>query len=320
MDARRRQTVSVQWQAVGANEAAGDQRFKGNWREFLCEVIGHRIYVLPFLAHLSKVFVLDLNAQAWQELELNGKASIHLNGGSVVTWDGKLVFIKRDTFRLRTVPFLDTVLLEWSEREVSGELMYPGHTNVCDYWEARRLVLINSAESGSEAPNTTFVMNIDTLELRRLEAKGPPPSRRSMHSSILVEQQKKWIIIGGKPTDPIKSLPDLCILDFRSWIPTWTNIRPFSQLKSIALCSPMLVGSFVLIIGGYRSGLENSVVCCYDLRTGRMEEGVPTSGSRPYLTQFSHLRAIKPNDREFIIISARKRVGMNRVFKGKMDL
>ena len=310
--------VSVRWSIFKAEEDPKRGLFRRYWDMFGCVLLGHRIYVLPDVSP-QPVLVLDTNACAWQVLPTNGLQPSKMIGGTLVAFDDKLTVLKGRVPRLESVQLFDSVLLEWSEVEVSGDQLFPVEFFVTDYWEAKRVVLINTRNDTvmhEKAPNLTFTLNVDSMQLREVKTTGPPPSRRYYHSSILLEDMKQWVIICGQ--GPRQLLSDIYFLDLERPKPTWTKHRPFSKLKGVSVCSPLRIGSNVLIFGGVRSGLSNTEICSYNLTTGDVEEGIFKAGDDPPTTQCSFQRVVKQNDERFYFIASQKLTGLHRVFRGQV--
>ena len=318
-------SASVRWEVIGTESTFGETNLlQAPWTVFLCAIVGHRVYVLPDLRKPSKIFMLDLNLRKWYMLHPGGDVPRHVSGGSLLTCDDRLVIIDGRVLQLKTVKVLDTVLMEWSKVEVSGDLFFPVAYHVAAFWEAKRHVLINSRDDRHDEQNPTiqlsnptFRLDVDTMEMRRLHTKGPPPSRRYYHSSIWVETQEKWVIVCGQ--GPQRLLGDVCILDFRSAVPTWTLVLPFTASRGMSVCSPVLSGSKVLLFGGVRRGLDRTVVCSYNLSSGDMEEGVQQRGDSPPREQMTFQRILKRNTNDCVFIASRKRADLQRVYGLTID-
>ena len=322
---RRSDKVEIRWSIYDAYENSSELVFNGYWDVFGCAIFGHKIYVLPVLFNPQKVFVLDVQAKSWAVRSAGGDIPASISGYSLSAWQDKLLLIGSQNEKLESVRVLDTVLLEWKEEAVHGDPMPLVRYHAADVWEAKRMVLVNTrldndaigVNAFRHKPNPTFTVGLDTMEVKKLVTKGPPPSKRYYHSSLFMPGSRQWLIICGQ--GPMMLLNDIYSLQFTGTsAPYWTRLEPFDKLQGVSVCSPVLIGSKLLIFGGVRDGLPNVMVCSYDLRTGEVEEGVRTSGNGPPSDQCSFQRVIQKSEDELYFVSSQKFAGLHRVHRGKL--
>ena len=245
------QELCVRWEVLDASEGPQRQVYNGYWNVFGVALYGHRVYVLPERGP-RELLELDMNARAWRRI-VSDQAPKFMLGSSLTACDEKLVCLDQD-LESKTVKVFDLILLEWSIVQVySIDRVVISRYHTTDFFESERTVLINTPDTlRRDEGNSTFTLNVDTMELRKLNTKGPLPSQRWYHTSILLEQTRKWIITCGQGKT---LLDDICILDLHATVPAWTIVHPFSEVGGMSLCSPVLFGSKLLLFGGVRTGM-----------------------------------------------------------------
>lgn len=294
--------------------------FRNGWYHFRCVLVGHLIYVhgghrlVPCKPTL--LYTLDVRNGQWRHYEIRGDLPESINGNSAIHCDDKMISIspgKHFASQPTTIPFIDLPLMTWCSREAYTDTDFKiSKYAAADYWEEKRIVLINSDTQSSSGFNQTLMLNVDSFEVRELNAKGPRPTRRYHHGHCFLEDQRKWVIVGGEAPLSLNLHGDIYILSLTAqMVATWTRINE-SLLASFGINgtrvpSVVYTHSTVLIVGGVRRGRENEKILKCDFRraSSRMRAVRPVGTNQPYDNEFRFHQLVPTNQDSFYLIGSK---------------
>ena len=307
-----KESVGIRWSKQHTDYSAAPM-LKKNWGFFRCALVGTFVYVTLEDTALDPLYVLDLGKMAWRQIRIRGdRMSCNKAGTLVLVGDALFVIdVGKTAARLRHVQRVDLLLEECMQLRIQGKDLTLAGYHVSDYWERSGVVLINTRvelKKPWQRYNSTYALDVKSLLVRKLTEKGKPPSFRDFHSSYFLETTEKWLICGGAGRVSQGLCNDLCILDCKTRIPTWTTVQLLQKPNCFSAASLAVAGEYLLIIGGVRLGLSPSQLVTSNLRTGKTSsENAPSSGCAPTHQQYEFgefLRFAGAKDRDLLFISA----------------
>ena len=287
--------------------------FSQDWGHYVCGVVGGFVFVRCHESNVDRgqVFVFDINQRRWDVQEFRGQAPRALRGNSLTTVNDALLFVGNEPRRfgyLDVVFTADLPLKEWRRHRVLGDefVVARGHTAV--YWEFTHSVIINTARKRIEpvSTNRTYVLRVDTLSVKLLETKGHAPTHRKNHSALFMDSQQKMFIAGGLTLrSPRRLLGDMYILSLSTGVlPTWSQPELDSRLTSgFQRASMLMLGSYVLIMGGSRSGVPGTEVVAVCTSDSRLHHRmINQSGDTPNSESFRKCIILHPSEKRLLLI------------------
>ena len=251
-----------------------EQRVERNWFHYRCQLVGHKIYIQGGYARTIRlpgiIHIFDIIQEKWTEKNISGNKPPRVLGTRMVLADDKLFNIgRRKGKKMTELWAVDLVTLRWMVREMAGEHVELSEYHASSFWQKRGLVVSNTAVlSKSVEVNFTYFVDLDACVARKVETKGPAPSVRLHHSSLILERRSKFFVYGGSRlhnTVDMASLRPIYILDLSVLLhPTWTSILPTYPRLSYRNSSLVYIHDRLLIIGGYRLTQADDPVLEFD--------------------------------------------------------
>ena len=317
-------TFTIKWSMVQAFEQ-GAGELRDYWNIFRSARVGNTIFIFPTPRRSNKLYVLNLTEKIWRLVEQLGEPpELHV-GRSIVLVDEYLLSLGHiggtGAHRVPHIHAVDVPLKRWRKVMLYGEDLYLDAYHASDYWASQGVVLINTLQVDVPAAtvNATYTLNVESKEVKRMETKGKPPSRRRYMGSCLLETNRLWVLVGGDGPDGMRS--DIYTLHLQPlpMKPFWSFVRPFGWLQGISVPSVVVKGTKVLIIGGHRSSTMEykAVVLTYDFTTGAGHlNGVQSDGAQPSTSQMRFHNVLRGSESEFHFVASSR--GTCRCYRGEL--
>ena len=128
-----------------------------------------------------------------------------------------------------------------------------------------------------------FSLNVDSMKWRKMRSKGQFPGPQSSHTSCRRNDVMFVLCNHGSP-----NIVDLFLFDYSQTIPVWTVLNKYGNPPiGIYGNSMNLIGSKIIVYGGYRQQAVVNHLSIYDLKDMSWTSGCYSS-SRQYGTGLPH--------------------------------
>ena len=251
-----------------------EQKVERNWFHYRCQLVGHKIYIQGGYARTIRlpgiIHIFDIVEEKWAEKNISGNLPPSVVGTRMVLAGDKLFNIGcAQGKKMAVIYAVDIVALQWTAREMAGEHLGLYTYHASSFWQKRGCAVSNAAGLGQDNEfNFTYFIDLNTCVARRVETKGPAPSTRQHHSSIILEQRSKFFVYGGsrlRYNVAMASLRPIYILDLSEVVhPTWTSILPTYPRVGYRNSSLVYIHDRLLIVGGYFLKQEADPVLEFD--------------------------------------------------------
>ena len=243
-----------------------------------CLLVGSKVYVLGELfgyehvANWPIVAVYDLQEKVWQQAEITGSEKpvkyshasflindrIYLHGGC-----SSANVLSPDLF------YLDLISYEWTKCKTSDVRPNARYTHSGDYLERLAKFVIFGGFAGGRCLDELWVLHVDVLKWKQVEAKGKSPTARNGHSSCVVGEN--IFIFGGRSPGVVED--DVYLLDCTQSRYVWSKV--FAG-QGIYRCFASLVyrKGELLLFGGYDENSRNTA----DLFVLQAPHYIPSKG------------------------------------------